>query len=146
MKFIKLTQGKLTVVDDEDFEWLNQWKWHVSNYGYAVRRTLKRLGRKLVFMHRVVNQTLDNMDTDHINRNRLDNRKNNLKTVTKMQNTRNRDLNKNNTSGHNGISWDKRKNKWEVQIYNIKKIRLGYFEDINEAITARRRGEEVYWA
>ncbi len=65
MKYIKLTQGKKVMVDDSDFEWLNQWKWQLSDNGYAIRRY------KTTFrMHRLINNTPSGLFTDHINGNK----------------------------------------------------------------------------
>ena len=92
MKTIPLTQGKVAIVDDEDYTWLMQWKWH-SSYGYAMRRERTWSGKqKGIFMHRVVNKTPLGLETDHINRNKLDNRKENLQSVTHQENTCNKDF------------------------------------------------------
>ena len=81
MKYIDLTKGKRTIVDDEDFEELNKIKWYLSSSGYATNKT-----RNLIRMHRLVINTPIGMFTDHKNRNRLDNRKENLRICTKSQN------------------------------------------------------------
>lgn len=81
----------------------------------------------------------------HINKNKLDNRISNLKEIKRSTNNVNRSLNSNNSSGHRGISWHKQTNKWRVVIsINKKKIYLGGFLDINDAITAREKAEEFY--
>lgn len=142
MNQIELTQGKFALVDDEDFDFLSQWKWRISGSGYAISGSKS----KRVFMHRVINNTPEGYDTDHINRDKLDNRRENLRTATKMLNGRNRGENKNNTSGHKGISWDKRVESWAVYIWkDYKKIHLGRFKILVEAIKARKKGEEMYW-
>lgn len=142
MLSIKLTQEKFALVDDSDFEWLNQWKWHISTHGYAMRRNKG----KLIYMHRLINNTLDGYETDHVNRNKLDNRRENLISVNKIINGRNRGENKNNTSGHKGISWDKRVKKWEIYIWNsYKKIHLGHSDNINDAFNIRKAAERIYW-
>jgi hypothetical protein len=75
MKKIPLTQGKFAIVDDEDFEYLNRWKWYFAPVGYATRGDGHGRGnRTVVYMHRVVNKTTGGLVTDHINRNKLDNR------------------------------------------------------------------------
>lgn len=135
MKRIKLTQGKYALVDNEDFEWLNQWKWHMSSHGYVMRRPPQS---RIVYMHRLINGTPDDSDTDHINRNKLDNRRENLRIANKILNGRNRGENKNNTSGHKGISWDKRVRKWAVYLWNnYRKIHLGYCDELKEADKVR---------
>jgi len=144
MKKIKLTQGKYALVDNENFEWLNQWKWKFDSTGYAAK-TVYPKGK--VYMHQVINETVDGFVTDHINRNKLDNRRENLRTVTYTENLRNTGLRNTNTSGYKGIYWWRKRNKWQVSInVNYLKIHLGLFKDIGDAIKARKHGEELYWA
>lgn len=142
MKKIKLTKGKIALVDDEDFEFLSQWKWHATSHGYAKKSSFPRQ-----YMHAIVNNTPTGKITDHINRNTLDNRKTNLRTVDKRINSINRGLQSNNTSGHKGISWNKQHKKWETYIwYKQTKIRLGNFKTIKEAIFKRSIAESKYHA
>jgi len=97
-------------------------------------------------MHRLINKTPCGTDTDHINRNKLDNRRSNLRTTTHAQNLRNVDLRNTNKSGHKGVFWRKERNKWEASVWNnYHKIYLGIFRDIKDAIQARQKGEELYW-
>ena len=84
---------------------------------------------------------------DHINRNRSDNRISNLREVTNKQNGQNASKRSDNTSGHPGAYWDKRRSKWVAQIaHNQKQIHLGYFTNIEEAVAARKAAEKLYWA
>src|SRR3990167_9988406 len=105
-----------SIVDKSDFEFLNQWKWHLNQDGYAVRKVIVLVEGKVkygnIFMHRVINKTPEGSITDHINRNRLDNRKSNLRVASYSVNRLNSKMHTNNTSGVKGISWDKSKNKW----------------------------------
>jgi len=142
MRKIKLTQGKYALVDDEDYEYLNQWKWHYSQ-GRATRiiwhgSKPDRRGDH-VMMHRLLNKTPDGYDTDHINRNPLDNRKSNLRTTTHSENLHNRPKQSNNTSGYKGVSFDKETGKWRAFIkYPDKWHNLGRFEKKSDAIKARK--------
>lgn len=92
MKEIKLTQGRIALVDEEDFEYINQFKWCVNSHGYALRGVYQKQNKKIkhIFMHRMINNTPIGMQTDHINHNKLDNRKENLRIVTGRQNCHNR--------------------------------------------------------
>ena len=150
MKKIKLNKGKRAIVDNEDFEYLNQWKWFINGNGYAVRTEYTKLGfkkykRERVYMHRVVNDTPDSLQTDHINHNPLDNRKINLRSVTNQQNAFNASLNKANTSGTKGVSWSMERKKWCAYIHiNGKAIPLGRFLDIKDAISTRKQAELKY--
>lgn len=89
MKEIKLSQGKVALVDDEDFKYLNQFKWCVntsSNAHYATRRD----NGSMVYMHRVIMKTPQNLTVDHINFNTIDNQKCNLRNCTISENHMNR--------------------------------------------------------
>ena len=96
-------------------------------------------------MHRIIwemhnGPIPDGMEVDHINHVRTDNRIENLRLVSRLENCKNRKLNSNNTSGFNGVSWSKRDGKWLAYIYiNKKRIRLGLYSDISKAIAAREK-------
>ncbi len=141
MKYIKLTKGYSTKVDDEDFEKFNKYKWQViidnkdNNYIRAKRGIyISNKKRKTIYLSREILNTSKEFYVDHINRDPLDNRKCNLRICTNAENGANRKINKNNTSGFRGISWNKKMNKWRVLIkFTVdKKIKHefgGYFED-----------------
>lgn len=145
MKKIPLTQGKFALVDDEDFEWLSQWKWKLHKDGYAVRTGYKNSRFIQIYMHREVNKTPLGILTDHINRNRLDNRRINLRNVNYSQNAFNTGLWKHNTSGIKGVFWNAQKKKWHAVLsVNKKQVHLGFFDEIEKAILARKEGEKQY--
>ena len=84
---------------------------------------------------------------DHINRNRSDNRRANLREVTNKQNLQNAGKRSDNTSGHPGIYWHKQRSKWVARImHNQKHIHLGCFNTLEEAISARKAAEKLYWS
>ncbi len=84
---------------------------------------------------------------DHINRNRSDNRRANLREVTHKQNQQNKSKPSSNTSGHPGVYWCRRRSKWRAKIeHNYKQVHLGYFTDIEEALAARKAAEKLYWS
>ena len=150
MKKIELTKGKFAIVDAENFDCLNQWKWYFSNAGYAnrsqyIKRGVGKYNSKTIRMHRLINGTPKGLFTDHINQNKLDNRKSNLRVATKSLNGLNRGRNKNNTSGYRGVYWDSWSNKWKVELkVNGKKISLGRFLDIKDAVKTRIEGGHYY--
>lgn len=148
MKKIKLTQGKFALVDDEDFEYLSQWKWYFSN-GYAVRKINNKDGTWTRFlMHRVVNNTPEGMLTDHADGNRLNNQKKNLRNATRRENTLNRKIFINNTSGTPGVICRKRSggHVWEAAIkVEGKTLYLGTFVNKGDAISARVGAEKTYF-
>jgi len=145
MKQIELTQGKYALVDPEDCEHLIKFKWKFDNtVGYACR-TLYPKGKE--YMHKVIlPTTTKGLEVDHINRNKLDNRRENLRLVNRIENMRNTGLKINNKSGCKGVWFWEKRNKWTAFIFvNYKKIHLGIFDKIEQAIEARKKGEEFYW-
>ena len=147
MKRIRLTKGKYALVDDEDFEYLNQWKW--SWVGgeriYAARGEYdpttyikgKNHGRtKHIFMHRVIINS-DAETVDHINGNTLDNQRSNLRPCSEIDNIRNQKMASDNTSGYKGVAWGKREKYWIAYItVSYKQKHLGYFRNKIDAAIA----------
>lgn len=138
----KTSNGAKAIVDDEDVNELVTRRWHMNAFGYAVHKLWNKKTKKyeLLWMHRVVNKTPPGLCTDHINHNKIDNRKSNLRTATKRQNAGNySSINKNNTSGSRGVGWDKKTSKWRAYISILdKQINLGRFtkrEDAERAYT-----------
>jgi hypothetical protein len=142
MKIIKLTQNKFSKVDDEDYEYLNQFKWYYGGDGYAVRNI--RLGinnRNTELMHRVLSSPKVDYEVDHINRDKLDNQKSNLRNVTHDQNVLNFGTRKDNTSGFRGVFYRVVGNRhWFTKI-NIKKREIwggSFFTKIEAALAYDR--------
>lgn len=138
MKEIKLTQGLVALVDDEDFEYLNQWKWHAHrevNNIYAFRTPKYN---EVIRMHRVVlNVTDKNIEVDHRDRNGLNNQKYNLRKATHAQNGANRRPSKNSTSKYLGVYWSRERNRWCASISkNYKTYLIGRFITEEEAALA----------
>jgi hypothetical protein len=145
MKRIKLTKGKYALVDDADFEPLSKYNWCVSN-GYALRRSSRASGGKNIRMHRVIMDTPDGMFTDHINGDKLDNQRSNLRIVTKSQNEMNKTPNSRNKSGTKGVFWAENVGKWCANIYvNGKNRNLGYFKELDDARAIRIEAENQYF-
>lgn len=134
----KLGNGLSTIIDDE-FEYLSKYKWHFCG-GYASRLVHIRMENgkpihKREWLHRIINNTPSSMDTDHINRNRLDNRKSNLRSVTRSVNMHNKGkVNNNSKSNLQGAFLRADRNKWRSYI-NIggKPTYLGSFNTELEA-------------
>lgn len=138
------------IVDDDMFKELNQWNWFLNDGGYAVRnRSAKEqlIIKKSCFvrMHRVVNNTPDDLITDHIDKNKINNTRQNLRTADKSLNGINRDKPGNNTSGYKGVHRDLCEWRAEIGI-NGKKIKLGRFINIEDAVKARLTAEKKYHA
>lgn len=131
MKTIPLTRGRVAIVDDEDFDALNMFKWHIIKDScnlYAVRHDAEKHAR-LIMMHRAVMATPVGYQTDHRNGDGLDNRKDNLRVCSCSQNQHNSRLRRDNSSGYKGVGWHKHLKKWGARIgVNGKSHHLGYFE------------------
>ncbi len=131
----KLGKGMYATVDDEDYEKLGQYRWHLD-YGYACRAvydnpTNKRKSRR-IWMHRFIMGTPPDLFTDHKNQNKLDNQKHNLRMCTASQNKANANKNLNNKSGYKGVYLMKDRlhttKKWRAQVTINKKVTwLGYY-------------------
>jgi len=140
-KEIQLTQGYVTLVDDEDYEWLTQWKWRAlksRNDWYAVRTITRWLGkREAIYMHRAIMDAPDKMDIDHRDGNGLNNQRDNLRVCTTAQNAMNQSKHADNTSGFKGVCWDKQNGKWKARIQvNGTNQHLGHFPTAEDAARA----------
>ena len=144
-KEIKLTQGKVAIVDDADFKYLNQFKWYYCQ-GYAVRDDTLENGKKIkILMHREVLQPKHELHTDHINQDKLDNRRSNLRECTPAQNNMNRGVQKNNTSGFKGVSWHKTNKKWYARIrIDRRRKHLGCFVSKEAAAVTYNNAALIY--
>ncbi len=136
-KLIPLTQGKFAIVDADDYERLMQYKWCCNN-SYAARRSKKSENTKrgIVYMHRLINQTPEGLDTDHINGNKLDNRKVNLRAVSRRENALNSAPRKNKASSYKGVWLDNSKPNrlWRCGIRHFgKMIYFGRYSTEEEA-------------
>lgn len=133
MKKIELTRGKVALVDDCDFEFLKQFRWFYATNGYAVRNEKDTQ----VYMHRVVKMTPRGKETDHINGNKLDNRRENLRECSGAENRWNKGAHRDSASGYKGVFFYKKTGKWEVQIMaKGRRHHLGYFIEKIEAAKA----------
>ncbi|MEK6878193.1 MAG: HNH endonuclease [Nanoarchaeota archaeon] len=133
----------IAVIDKEDYKRISEFKWHLRKNGYIFTFCKKY---KSLSLHRLILGEKENLIIDHINGNKLDNRKCNLRFVTYSQNLMNSKLPNNNTSGYKGVTWDKNRNRWRAQIkINKKEINLGRFIKKEEAIKTRKRAEQKYF-
>ncbi len=139
MKEIPLTQGKVALVDDEDYEYLMQWKWRAQkcrdgNY-YAVR-TAYAPEKHSILMHRLLLSAPDGLDVDHQSGDGTDNRRGNLRLVTTLQNISNQRKRRKNTSGFKGV--DRRPgDRWRAKLtINYRQLTLGTFPTAEAAARA----------
>ncbi len=135
-RVLYLSGGEEVVVEEMDYNHLCRWSWHLTENGYAKRVINLGGGRyKSGMMHRLILGSEDGVQVDHINGNKLDNRRSNLRIATHAENQRNRGKTKSNTSGVKGVAL--RKGKWEARIrVDGKLLYLGRFDSIEEGAKA----------
>lgn len=132
MKHIPLKGDKVAVVDDDDYEFVNGFRWYL-NKGYAQSYAKGRLYK----MHRLVMVVKRGQHIDHINHDKLDNRKENLRLCSRAQNNRNLLRRKDNTSGYKNVYRDLSTGHWRPYIYvDGKPIYFGSFKEKRHAAIA----------
>jgi hypothetical protein len=150
MKEIPLTQGKVALVDDIDYEYLLQWRWHAQQQRTRYRALHgtyeKGTGKKgMLLMHRVIAERMGILapQIDHIDRNPLNNQRGNLRGATPNQQGYNKGLSKLNTSGVKGVSYVKKTGRWRVRFkYAGRSYSFGSYPDKEEArrvVSAKRK-------
>lgn len=151
MKKIPLTQGKFAIVDDSDFEYLNQWKWHAqkarTGMFYACRKQWVGNGKyKFISMHRLLLNIEDTKtDVDHGDGNGLNNQRYNIRACTRSQNQMNRNRTVKNSTGFKGVIFRKKTNRFEANIScSGKSIHLGSFKSAQDAAIAYNKAAEKH--
>ena len=135
------SKGIKHIFDIEDYEKVKDVSWQMTKFGYIYGI----YNKKQVFIHQLITGFKYPI-IDHINRNKLDNRKCNLRPASTSQNARNKCVKRTNNSGYTGISWDKRESKWSARIcVNYKTIFLGRYKNIEDAIKVRLKAEKQYY-
>lgn len=134
--------------DVEDYDLVKQYCWSIdSKNGYL--KTIDKINNTgKLYLHRLIMECKkgDGIIIDHINRNKVDCRKVNLRIVSQSQNNMNSCIRSDNISGVKGVSWDNRRNKWHARItVNKQDIHLGYYDEFVDAELARKNGEEKYF-
>lgn len=130
--------------DLDDYDKIKDYCWRENRTsGYIITNTYNNVS---LGIHRLIMDCPKEMVVDHINHNRIDNRKVNLRICTVQQNNFNLLTKSTNTSGHTGVSWSKSVQKWHCYIgVNGERINLGCFDDINEAIKVRKEAGIKYF-
>jgi len=138
-------EGRLkawTWIDTEDLDRVIKWRW--SKYNRYAATEIK--GYKVMLHHFILRRASfeDGLEIDHINRNPLDNRKSNLRLVTRSINAKNAIMQKNNTTGYKGIYYRKDRDCWRARIQDLegKRLHLGNFKTKEDAIAARKAAEQ----
>ena len=128
------------IIDKNDLDKVKNLKWSLTSFKYVINTNNGSL-----YLHQLILGEKKWFIIDHINMDKLDNRKNNLRFCTVSQNGMNRDKDKNNTSGFKGVSWSKNDRKWRARI-NLKgkEIHLGNFDDKKEAARVYNEAAKKY--
>jgi hypothetical protein len=149
---IILTTGSKVIVDDIDYDYLNQWSWSEligPKTSYAARGTRVARHYHKVMMHREIGARMglkSSLLTDHKDLNGLNNSRANLREASSCLNNQNASLRSDSTSGFRGVGFFSLENKWKARI-QIGKIRLnlGTFNEFEDAVAARLAAEERYY-
>lgn len=145
MKKIKLTNGGYALISDQDLELVSKYKWGANYINNNVISTTKINGKRLNLSIFIMNPP-KGMIVDHINGDRFNNTRKNLRICTNLQNTRNCKLSVRNSSGYKGVHWHIRHKKWIARItVNYHKINLGDFKNPKEAAQAYNEAAIKYF-
>jgi len=133
VRLIPLAEGFYAYVDAADYEWLSQWQWHMASGGYAARSVK---GRQ-IFMHREIMQPPEGMVVDHVDGNKANNCRFNLRVCTRRENQGNLPKQRGTHSRFKGVSYNKRRDRYFAQCdFGGKHRWLGFFDDEVEAARA----------
>ena len=144
MRLISLTRGHYAQVDDDDFEFLSQFKWYAvkpkkgTRCIYAAHNSGRGGKSKYVLMHRLLLRASKGQRIDHEDRNGLNNQRYNLRFCTNQQNIANSQLAKKSACGFRGVSWSTPMKKWRARIGGRGKEKVvGYYTTPEDAARAR---------
>ncbi len=140
MKEIPLTQGMVAQVDDTDYEWLSRWSWYAHKNGrnfYAICNVKRAEGITSQYMHRLILNVPEGVETDHRDCNGLNNQRANLRLCTHQENLRNQKPGGRGFSPFKGVTWSKEAGKWQarIKVNNVAR-HLGFFKKDSEAAKA----------
>ncbi len=148
MKEIPLTQGKVAIVDDRDYERAASYKWCAWSDGkrwHAIRKTKRGDSEQTVYLHRFILGVDNKQFVSFRDGNGLNCTRNNLRRATLADSRHNRGIQKNNTSGFKGVSWYPSREQWRAKIgIRGKIVHLGYFDDIEKAAEAYNQAAIKY--
>lgn len=138
--------GEIFLLDGDDFYKYKNCPAHIKKYNNGDKYLRIKYNGKWDVFHRLIMNAKASQLVDHINNDTMDNRKSNLRFVTRQQNAFNHKVFINNTSGVSGICFDKKNNRWYAQImHSYHNNFLGYFDTKDQAIIARKQAEEQYF-
>lgn len=136
------SKGEKFLFDLEDYEKIKNYCWYINNTNYVC----SHINKKNIMLHRIILNPPKDMFIDHINHQKADNRKENLRICTMQENNINRSIQSNNKSGIAGVWFDIRRNRWTAELtYNGRAKYRRNFKNLNDAIRARRDAEKKYF-
>jgi len=143
IRLIPLTQHQNAIVDAADFDWLSRFNWYAA-YGRGAKEirsesyyAVRNQDRKMVWMHLEILGCNSDEEGDHRNNDTLDNRRDNLRKCSHLQNMHNARIRRDNTSGFKGVASDRTSGKFVAQIrHEGRRVKLGYFKSASDAARA----------
>lgn len=149
MQQMMLHSGECILLDSEDYQKITKWKWQLSPTGYVARSTCYKTKRKRIYLHRVLTNCPADKVVDHINKNKLDNRKCNLRICSQRENTVANNGWTNAQIPYKGVTYmsssgKKILTKFRARIYaNHKEINLGVYNSAVEAAQAYDQAAKI---
>lgn len=138
--------GKAARIDESDKDLIERYSWQLSHQNGYARNPDHRLYLHVLVADRSLGPNNQNLDVDHINGDKLDNRRSNLRYASRSHNMANTPMRATNTSGYKGVCRNKNRRKWVSQItVDYKRICLGYYDDKREAAKAYDRAAIQYF-
>ncbi len=151
MKEIQLTRGFTTQVDDEDFEWLNQWKWYYfktnrNSYACRSKKIPKTRSSERIYMHRIILKANSDQECDHSDNNGLNNQKYNIRLCSHQNNMLNCRKRKGTTSKYFGVCYYPSRDKFYAYItHNGKRTYLGWHDtEMGAALAYNKKAIELH--
>lgn len=149
MKDLPLTKGAVAILDDEDKELVLRacGSWYFDGrYAKATKWNKKEKKYDRLYLHRVIMNAPKGMDVDHINGDKLDNRRENLRICTRSDNINNKPSSRPNTSGHRGVFKEKKSSRWLAYItVRGRLVRLGTWDTFEEAVAVRKAVADIFY-
>lgn len=141
--------GNKFYFDRDIYNKVKQYSWHENSNGYVVSSTYKGINGSAVFLHSLVLDVNneDGLFIDHINGDKMNNLKSNIREVSYSQNAMNTGVRRDNRSGHRGLFYKKKSKTWFAYINkNKQRVNLGHFKDKDKAIKQREIAELYLFA
>lgn len=139
------SRGGRALVDNSDYEGVILYKWYLDKRGYPITNIRPNGKKRSISIHLFLLGHARGLHIDHMDGNKLNNQRYNLRRCTVSQNAMNRKINVNNKSGFRGVSWIESRNKWDVRICKDSKIiRCGRFLLLADAVEASISARKKY--